>query len=90
MGFAWRAAFALSAVAVVFVAVGMTRLLEPTDDAWCGSVLNRHRTYEPAIDSECDSLLAPRRAEAAVPLGAAAASAGLAAVVARRLRSVSR
>jgi len=55
------AAAALVTAAAVGALMTANRLLQPTRTEWCGSVLNRHRTYEPAIEARCDDLLAPYR-----------------------------
>lgn len=55
--------FFCSAIAVV---VMLNRLLQPTTTEFCGSVVNRHRTYEPLIEQRCDQLLGPFRVAAAI------------------------
>lgn len=54
---------ALTAVAALAT---MNRLLQPARGEWCGSLVNRHRTYEPAIEHRCDELLASHRNGAVV------------------------
>ena len=68
------AALGLFVVSAVAALVVVNRLLQPTGTAWCGSVLNRHHTYDAAIESRCDDLLAPLRNTAAVAGVVAAAS----------------
>ena len=58
------AGFVLLAIAFVAALVMLNRLLQPTQSEWCGSVLNRHRTYESEIESRCDHLIAAYRNEA--------------------------
>lgn len=47
-------------LAVVFIGVliAANRFLQPAED-WCGSVMNRHRTYEPIREAHCDDRLRP-------------------------------
>lgn len=56
---------ALATLLIVLAAVGVlitaNRLLQPTHGEYCGSIVNRHRTYEPAIETRCNDLLAPYR-----------------------------
>lgn len=54
-------AVVLVGVAVTAALVATNRFLQPTRTEWCGSVVNRHRTYEVAIEKRCDALLAPYR-----------------------------
>lgn len=61
-------------LSVVGGVVMVNRLLQPVRSEWCGSVLNRHRTYEPAIEARCDHLLMPFR-NAAITVGIVAAVA---------------
>lgn len=65
-----RALRSVASALVIAAAVGalvvLNRLLQPTRAEWCGSVLNRHRTYEAVIESRCDELLAPYRNTAIV------------------------
>jgi len=56
---------ALSVIAAGLALVAANRALEPSDEAYCGSVLNRHRTYEAAFEQRCDDVLRPA-AEAAL------------------------
>lgn len=48
------------AITVMFLGVllAANRLLQPAED-WCGSVLNRHRTYEPMREARCTDRLRP-------------------------------
>lgn len=52
-------AVVLFAISVASVLVMLNRLLQPTRTEWCGSVVNRHHTYEPVIETRCDRLLDP-------------------------------
>ena len=47
------------AISLVAFLVTLNRLLQPIQSEWCGSVVNRHRTYEAALERRCDDLLAP-------------------------------
>lgn len=51
----WVLALALS-LGFLGVLLATNRLLQPAED-WCGSVLNRHRTYEPMREAHCDDRL---------------------------------
>ncbi|MFZ9627852.1 MAG: hypothetical protein ACO3C1_00710 [Ilumatobacteraceae bacterium] len=67
-------AVVLVVLSVVSAVVVVNRVLQPVPSAWCGSVVNRHRTYEPALEHTCDELLAPYRSAAAWAAAVAAAS----------------
>lgn len=82
--FRWHLPALMVAAALALAALGMNRLLEPTDARQCGSVLNRHRTYEAQHEAACDALLAPQRDRGAVALFSAGAIALIAAATARR------
>lgn len=76
---------ALPVIVLGLVALGLGlvaahNLLEPSRQRWCGSVVNRHRTYEPVIERECDRILRPNaRAALLASLGSAVAiGAGIA------------
>ena len=84
--FRWRVPALMIGAALLLAAFGMNRLLEPTDERWCGSVLNRHRYYEPESEADCDAVLAPRRTAGTVALAGAVTVAVAAWPVARRGR----
>lgn len=65
-------------LALTFALVAANRALEPTHGAWCGSVLNRHRTYEPTIEKRCDEILRPNTREAVLASIGSVIAAGVA------------
>lgn len=73
-------------VALALALVGLNRVLEPTHSRFCGSVVNRHRTYDAAIERQCDAALRPHVRAAQVAFAGAAGSAALAAVLLVRQR----
>lgn len=79
-----RTARALACSLIVVAAAGAliaaNRLLQPTHGEYCGSVVNRHRTDEPAIEARCDDLLAPYR-NTAIVVGIVAAVALIGGIV---------
>jgi hypothetical protein len=81
----WSIAAVLIVVAGVSCLVAVNRLFEPTVEHYCGSVLNRHRTYDAAFQAECDQLLRPHLVEGVSATAVAFCSAvGAAALVAAR------
>ena len=77
----------LACVASAAALVAVNRLLQPTRSDYCGSVLNRHHTYDTAIEDRCNHLLAPYRATAVVALVVAVIALGWGVVLAVRSRS---
>lgn len=56
----WLLVTVLGVAALGGVVVAFNRLLEPTPNTvFCGSVLNRHHSSEPAREARCNALLAP-------------------------------
>jgi hypothetical protein len=78
--------FGLALLGGLFLIGSVNRLVEPTDEDWCGSVLNRHRYYDAEKEHQCDAVLEPevRRASVAGVLGVAAMAGAV--VVDRRRR----
>ncbi len=75
----------LGLVALGLGLVAVHSLVEPTRDRWCGSVVNRHRTYEPEIERDCDRILRPNaRTAAGAGVGAALAAGAAIALRPRR------
>lgn len=63
------------AVSMCLVLIGLNRLLEPTEGASCGSVVNRHRSFDSAFESACKQPIDARtRASLQAFAGAAVAS----------------
>lgn len=63
-------------ITVTLVVIGLNRLLEPTDGLFCGSVLNRHRSFDSAVRAACEGPIAARTRSALLAFaGAAAVSA---------------
>lgn len=79
----WRVPVLLALASLALVAVGTNRLFEPLG---CGSVLNRHRTYEASIERACDERLQPRRNQGVAALSAAGAVAITALAIGLRRR----
>ncbi|MCA1675694.1 MAG: hypothetical protein LC799_27125, partial [Actinobacteria bacterium] len=80
--FHWRVPALLAVASFALVAVGTNRLFEPLG---CGSVLNRHRTYEASLERACDQRLRPFRNQGVAALSAAGALAiGAVAIGVRR------
>lgn len=74
-------------LALTFALVAANRALEPTQDAWCGSVVNRHRTYEPTIEKRCDEILRPNTRKAVLAsVGSVIAAGGAVLMGARQGR----
>lgn len=74
------AALELLVSSAVGLLVTANRLLQPTRAEYCGSVVNRHHTYDAAIESRCNELLAPLR-NTAITVGALSLIALLAGVL---------
>jgi hypothetical protein len=68
----------LGLIAALLLIVAGNRLLQPVSDPWCGSVLNRHRYYDAALESRCDHVVAPYRRAGVRALGGGAAALALA------------
>jgi hypothetical protein len=82
-----RAAFGLGLVGFALVLVSANRLVEPIDDPFCGSVVNRHRYHDAARESRCDAALEPFVEQAMVSASLGAAVLGGAVAVERARRS---
>jgi len=65
--------------------VAVHSMVDPTRHRWCGSVVNRHRTYEPDIERDCDRILRPNvKTAAGAGLGASLATGAAIALRPRR------
>jgi hypothetical protein len=81
------AALLLGLTAVALALVGLNRLLQPYEGAqFCGSVVNRHTTPEPARERRCDDLLWPHRRAAIASFSGSVVAAGAAALIASTTR----
>lgn len=80
--------FALASFALLLGA--LNRLLQPTSNPWCGSVLNRHRYYEAPSIARCDAALSSSRGQAVVFVVASIASLAAMAWAVRRERNITR
>jgi hypothetical protein len=90
---AWLLEIALGLMAAAFLVVGLNRMLQPYEGGeYCGSLLNRHTTPDPARERRCDDLLWPHRRAAIVSFSgsALATTGGIALGVGRRRQNTDR
>ena len=81
-------------VSMCLVLIGVNRLLEPANGAACGSVVNRHRSFDPAFEAACKQPIGARTRASLQAFAAAAVASVLTGVlvlsVLRRMSSPSR
>jgi hypothetical protein len=75
--------FLLGVTAAALLLVGLNRMLQPDEaELFCGSVVNRHTTYEPVRERRCDDLLWPHRRAAIASFSGGVVAAGAAVLIA--------